>query len=121
VVRKLLKRLSRSYFGEKLTMPNPETHTHIGRMLISYDRTKDFLQIWLGSNRDARRFEHEEGLTVSKELHTSRAIGLSIEDYENNFRALPDLSWLRGKGLPQDLLNLVLGRPSFNPAKNGAL
>jgi hypothetical protein len=89
--------------------------TRIGRLQICYDPAKDVLEIWLGNNRDARNFEHEEGLTVWKELRTPRAMGLCIEDYENNFRALPDISWLRGKGLPRDLLNCVLDRPCFAP------
>jgi len=87
---------------------------HVGRWQVSYDSAKDFLEIWLGRNCDARKIEHEEGLTVSKELGSPRAIGISIEDYENNFRVLPDVSWVKGKGLPQDLLNLILSRPSFD-------
>ena len=86
----------------------------VGRWQISYDSAKDFLEIWFGRDRDARKIEHEEGLAVSKELGSPRAIGISIEDYENNFRVLPDVSWVKGKGLPQDLLNLLLSRPSFN-------
>jgi hypothetical protein len=64
----------------------------IGRFQISYDFTRDFLEVWFGRNRDARGVKHEEGLTVSKELGSPRAVGITIEDYENNFRALPDLS-----------------------------
>ena len=87
-----------------------------GRLQICYDPAKDFLEIWLGNNRDARTFEHEEGLTVWKERCTPRAIGVSIEDYQNNLRALPDISWLKGKGLPQDLLNYILNRPCLAAA-----
>ena len=42
-------------------MIGPEIH--IVRLQISYDSTKDLLEIWLGANRDTRKFEHEEGLT----------------------------------------------------------
>jgi hypothetical protein len=44
-----------------------------GRLQICYDAARDGLEIWLGNNRDARTFEHEEGLSVWRELCTPRA------------------------------------------------
>jgi uncharacterized protein YuzE len=67
--------------------------THIGQFELSYDRDADVLYISIGSPRPAHTYEEEQGLLIRKDPRTGETVGVTILDYEEYFRQLPDLSW----------------------------
>lgn len=78
---------------------------------LSYDRDADVLYISIGSPRDAYTYEEEHGLLLRKDPRTGETAGVTILDYEEHFRHLPDLSWLATKPLPKDLIEYLQKRP----------
>jgi hypothetical protein len=41
-------------------------------------------------------------------------VGVTILDYEEHFRHLPDLSWLATKPLPEELIAYLQERPTLH-------
>jgi uncharacterized protein YuzE len=86
--------------------------THVGQFELSYDRDADVLYISIGSPRPAHTYEEEQGLLIRKDPRTGETVGVTILDYEEYFRQLPDLSWLVTKPLPEELIAYLRERPA---------
>lgn len=83
----------------------------IGQFELSYDRDADVLYISIGAPRPAHTYEEEEGVLLRRDPTSQEVVGVTILDYEEHFRRLPDLSWLETKPLPQELIAYLRGRP----------
>jgi hypothetical protein len=46
--------------------------------------------------------EEEQGFLLRKDPQSGETVGVTILDYEEHFRQLPNLSWLSTKPLPKD-------------------
>jgi len=86
----------------------------IGKIQVLYDAENDVLYISLGEPCAALSLPDDEGLLlvrVDPQIHD--VIGLTILDYEQQFRRFPlDLTWLKGKPVPIEILIFVQNRPS---------
>src|SRR5262245_37302576 len=107
--------------------------THVGQFQLSYDRDADVLYVSLGSLRFTYTNEDEQGFLIRKDPKSSETVGVTILDYEEHFRQLPDLYWLATKPLRRrpdclsvrmpNIAHLVLSRfiscwgRSFQPAE----
>jgi uncharacterized protein YuzE len=87
----------------------------VGQFKLSYDQDADVLYISIGSPRPAHIYEEEWGLLIRKDPKTGETVGVTILDYEELFRKLPDLSWLVTKSLPEELLAYLWERPALHP------
>jgi len=85
--------------------------TRLGQFELSYDRDADVLCISIGSPRPAHTEEEEQGLLIRKDPRTGETVGVTILDYDEHFRQLPDLSWLATKLLPEELIVYLRERP----------
>ncbi len=85
--------------------------THVGQFQLSYDRDADVLYVAIGSPRPAYRDEDEQGLLIRRDPKSGETVGVTILDYEEHFRQLPDLSWLATKPLPEELVAYLRERP----------
>ena len=85
-----------------------------GQFELSYDRDADALYISIGSPRPAHTYEEEQGLLIRKDPKTGETIGVTILDYEEHFRQLPDFSWLATKSLPEALIAYLRERPALH-------
>ena len=85
--------------------------THVGQFQLSYDRDADVLYVAIGSPRPAYTDEDEQGLLIRKDAKSGETVGVTILDYEEHFRQLPDLSWLTSKPLPEELVAYLRERP----------
>ena len=81
---------------------------------LSYDRDADVLYISIGSPRPAHAYEEEQGLLIRKDPKTGETVGVTILDYEEHFRQLPDFSWLATKSLPEELIAYLRERPALH-------
>ena len=88
--------------------------TRIGQFELSYDRDADVLYISIGSPRPAYTYEEEQGLLLRKDPKSGEIVGVTILDYEEHFRQLPDLSWLATKPLPEELIAYLRQRPALH-------
>ena len=88
--------------------------THVGQFELSYDRDADVLYVSIGSPRPAHTYEEEQGLLIRKDPRTGETVGVTILDYEEYFRQLPDLSWLATKPLPEELVAYLRERPALH-------
>ncbi len=86
----------------------------VGQFELSYDRDADVLYISIGSPRLAHTYEEEQGLLIRKDPKTGETVGVTILDYEEHFRQLPDLSWLASKSLPEELIAYLRERPALH-------
>ena len=84
---------------------------HVGQFQLSYDRDADVLYIAIGYSRPAYTDEDEQGLLIRKDPKSGETVGVTILDYEEHFRQLPDLSWLVTKSLPEELVVYLRERP----------
>ena len=89
--------------------------THVGQFELSYDRDADVLYIAIGSPRPAYTHEEEQGLLIRKDPRTGETVGVTILDYEEYFRQLPDLAWLATKPLPGELIAYLREHPVLHP------
>ena len=85
----------------------------VGQFELSYDRDADVLYISIGTPRPAYTYEEEEGLLLRKEPRSKEVVGVTILDYEEHFRRLPDLTWLATKPLPEELIAYLQERPTL--------
>jgi uncharacterized protein YuzE len=81
------------------------------KLQFSYDRDADVLYISIGSPRPAVSKEDGEGLLIRRDPDSGEVVGLTVLDYAEHFRALPDLSWLAQLGLPEELSKFLRERP----------
>ena len=81
---------------------------------LSYDRDADVLYISIGAPRPAHTYEEEQGLLIRKDPKTGETVGVTILDYEEHFRQLPDFSWLATKSLPKELIAYLRERPALH-------
>ncbi|MBI3304410.1 MAG: DUF2283 domain-containing protein [Deltaproteobacteria bacterium] len=88
--------------------------TRLGQFELSYDRDADVLYISISSPRLAHTCEEEQGLLIRKDPKTGETVGVTILDYEETFRWLPDLSWLATKSLPEELIAYLRERPALH-------
>ena len=86
----------------------------VGQFELSYDRAADVLDILIGSPCHAHTYEEEQGLLIRKDPKTGETVGVTILDYEEHFRQLPDLSWLATKSLPEELIAYLRERPALH-------
>lgn len=86
----------------------------VGQFELSYDRDADVLYISIGSPRPAHTYEEEHRLLLRKDPRTGEIVGVTILDYEEHFRHLPDLSWLTTKPLPEELIAYLQERPMLH-------
>jgi len=86
----------------------------VGQFKLSYDRDADVLYIPIGSPRPAHTYEEEQGLLIRKDPRTGETVAVTILDYEEHFRQLPDLSWLATKPLSEELIAYLRERPALH-------
>lgn len=84
---------------------------HVGQFELSYDRDADVLYVSIGSPHPAYTDEDEQGLLIRRDPKSGETVGVTILDYEEHFRQLPDLSWLATKPLPEELVAYLRERP----------
>ena len=60
------------------------------------------------------RYEEEQGVLLRKDPKSGEIVGVTILDYEEHFRQLPDLSWLATKPLPEELIAYLRQRPTLH-------
>lgn len=77
----------------------------------SYDRDADVLYVSVGSPRAASTEELDFGVLLRRDTATGEIVGVTVLDYAEHFRRLPDVSWLQGIGLPQQLESFLRDRP----------
>ena len=84
----------------------------IGSLEVLYDQEADVLYLSVGSPKPSSIIEDQEVLLIQRDLTTGEVVGATVLDYQQRFRGLPDLSWILGLRLPQDLTNFLLRRPA---------
>jgi hypothetical protein len=84
----------------------------IGHLRIQYNRDGDVLYVSIGEPRAANTLPDDEGVLIRQDPKTHEIVGVTILDYEERFRHLPDLAWLETKSLPSELLDFLHRRPS---------
>jgi uncharacterized protein YuzE len=84
----------------------------IGSLEVLYDQEADVLYLSVGPPKPSSIIEDQEGLLIQRDLTTGEVVGATVLDYQQRFRGLPDLSWILGLQLPQDLTNFLLRRPA---------
>jgi uncharacterized protein YuzE len=87
----------------------------IGSLEVLYDQEADVLYLSVGPPKPSSIIEDQEGLLIQRDLSTGEVVGATVLDYQQRFRELPDLSWILGLRLPQDLTDFLLRRA---PAQN---
>jgi uncharacterized protein YuzE len=87
----------------------------IGSLEVLYDQEADVLYLSVGPPKPSSIIEDQEGLLIQRDLTTGDVVGATVLDYQQRFRELPDLSWILGLRLPQDLTDFLLRRA---PAQN---
>jgi uncharacterized protein YuzE len=87
----------------------------IGSLEVLYDQEADVLYLSVGPPKPSSVIEDQEGLLIQRDLTTGDVVGATVLDYQQRFRELPDLSWILGLRLPQDLTDFLLRRA---PAQN---
>jgi uncharacterized protein YuzE len=95
-------------------MGAPVSH-QIGNLEVLYDQEADVLYLSVGPPKPSSVIEDQEGLLIQRDLTTGDVVGATVLDYQQRFRELPDLSWILGLRLPQDLTDFLLRRA---PAQN---
>ena len=85
----------------------------IGKLRVLYDPENDILYISLGEPRSALSLPDDEGLLLVRvDPQTREVIGLTILDYEQQFRRFPaNLTWLKDKSVPTEILSFIQNRP----------
>ena len=78
--------------------------THVGQFQLSYDRDTEVRYVTIGSPRPAYTDEDEQEVLIRRDPKSGKMVGVTILDYEEHFRQLPDLSWLATKPLPEELI-----------------
>ncbi len=84
----------------------------MGHLHVSYNADGDVLYISIGEPRAALTVTDDEGLLIRRDPETYDIVGITILDYEQRFRRLPDVAWLESKSLPEELLDFVQRRPA---------
>ena len=84
---------------------------HVGQFALSYDRDADVLYVSIGSPHPAYTDENEQGVLIRRDPKSGETVGVTILDYEEHFRQLPDLSRLGTKPLPEELIAYLRERP----------
>jgi len=87
----------------------------IGSLEVLYDQEADVLYLSVGPPKPSSIVEDQEGLLIQRDLSSGEVVGATILDYQQRFRELPELSWILGLRLPQDLTDFLLRRA---PAQN---
>jgi uncharacterized protein YuzE len=87
----------------------------VGKLWVSYDDTTDVLYLSVGEPREARTHEDEDddSLLIRRDPRTGETIGVTVLEYYQRFRNLPDLSWLGTRGLPAELVAYLQERPKL--------
>jgi hypothetical protein len=85
----------------------------LGNLMISYDRSADVLYVSQGDPQPALTSETRDGVLVRRNPKTGETIAVTVLDYENRFRHLIDVSWLRTLRLPPDLYEYLLEHPAM--------
>jgi uncharacterized protein YuzE len=85
----------------------------VGKLWVDYDDSADVLYLSIGEPRPAVTHEDEDddNLLIRKDPQTGETVGVTILEYYNRFRLLPDLSWLATRGLPPEVLRYLEDRP----------
>lgn len=85
----------------------------VGNLWVNYDHSSDVLYLSIGEPRPAVTHEDEgdDNLLIRKDPQTGETVGVTILEYYNRFRLLPDLSWLATRGLPPEVLRYLKDRP----------
>jgi uncharacterized protein YuzE len=85
----------------------------VGNLWVDYDDSTDVLYLSIGEPRPAVTHEDEDddNLLIRKDPQTGETVGVTILEYYNRFRLLPDLSWLATRGLPSEVLRYLKDRP----------
>jgi uncharacterized protein YuzE len=89
------------------------TVRNIDEVEVSYDRDGDVLYLSLGDPRPAVTRGEKNGLLVRTDPETHQVVGLTVLDYEKNFRQLADVSWVEEQSLPDEIVDLLKRRPQF--------
>ena len=83
----------------------------VGKLWVIYDEASDVLYLSVGKPEPAVTYEDTEGLLVRKDPQTGKTVGVTILSYGRHFRHLQDLSWLRTRDLPADVIQYLQDRP----------
>ncbi len=84
----------------------------LDNLSIDYDSTTDVLCVFIGEPRSGTSIQDQEGVLISKDA-TGKPVAVTVLNYDSQFRALPDVSWLATRGLPSDLVDYLQARPAF--------
>jgi uncharacterized protein YuzE len=90
-------------------MDAPISH-QIGNLEVLYDQEADVLYLSVGPPKPSSIIEDQQGLLIQRDPKTGEVVGVTVLDYQQRFRELPDVSWILGLRLPQDLTDFLLRR-----------
>lgn len=85
----------------------------IGQLWVSYDDSTDVLYLSIGEPQPAitHEDENDDNVLIRTDPKTGNTVGVTILEYYNRFRLLPDISWLNTRGLPVEMLSYLSERP----------
>ena len=83
----------------------------LAKLSVLYDQGSDVLYLSMGDPKPALTTEDQDGVLVRTDPESGKPIAVTVVDYEHHFRALPDVSWIEKRGLPEDLALFLRERP----------
>ena len=75
-----------------------------------YDSEGDVLYLSVREASFSDAFKQRDGLLIDVDRENKEVIGVTVLNYEEKFRKLPDLSWVRTLQLPHALTDFLTER-----------
>jgi uncharacterized protein YuzE len=85
----------------------------VGNLWVNYDDAADVLYLSMGEPKPAVTHEDEDddSLLIRVDPQTGKPVGITILEYHSRFRLLPDISWLKTRDLPSEMVSYLDSRP----------